>query len=548
MRREITILGALLLLLAPMPAAAFCGFYVGGADQSLYNDATMVVLLRDGDTTVLSMQNSYQGPPEGFAMVVPVPEVLSEDNVRTLSPSVFARVDRLAAPRLVEYWERDPCAPDPRLLRMAQASGVRPGARRRSDATEGLGVTVEAQFEVGEYEIVILSAADSAGLDTWLRQEGYNIPAGAEPALRPYVAAGTKFFVARVNVERVTFVEGRAVLSPLRVHYTSERFELPVRLGLINSQGTQDLLVHILARQQRYEVANYPNELIPTNLVVDDSVRESFGAFYTALFDRTLERHPGAVITEYAWGANNCDPCPGPVLTASDLVTLGSDVVGGGTPTPTPTPMPRTRRRPMPGALGWTLTRLHYRYGADGLDEDLVFRPAPAIVGGRGTPDAEGRLDPAPQTTEGRQSNFQGRYVILHPWEGPAACEAPQRGRWGGPPGGGTGQVRPAVDLATQPRGRVTLASTLRVAVPSLGFTPGQPDAPAPAEEPADEAPPSEESTEEAAVEEAAAEAPPATAPEEEARGPSCAAAGAPDLGLLLALLLPFVPRRRRRR
>jgi hypothetical protein len=89
--------------------AAFCGFYVSGADTKLYNNATQVVLLRDGVRTVLSMQNNYQGPPEGFAMVVPVPVVLQKENVKTLPPAVFERVDRLTAPRLVEYWEQDPC-------------------------------------------------------------------------------------------------------------------------------------------------------------------------------------------------------------------------------------------------------------------------------------------------------------------------------------------------------------------------------------------------------------------------------------------------------
>ena len=42
-------------------------------------------------------------------MIVPVPVVLQEENVKTLPPEIFARVDKLAAPRLVEYWEQDPC-------------------------------------------------------------------------------------------------------------------------------------------------------------------------------------------------------------------------------------------------------------------------------------------------------------------------------------------------------------------------------------------------------------------------------------------------------
>src|SRR5262245_3830009 len=81
-------------------ASAFCGFYVGGADAKLFNNATQVVMMREGTRTVLAMQNDYQGPPEGFAMVVPVPVVLQKENVKTLSKEVFERVDKLTAPRL----------------------------------------------------------------------------------------------------------------------------------------------------------------------------------------------------------------------------------------------------------------------------------------------------------------------------------------------------------------------------------------------------------------------------------------------------------------
>ena len=94
-----------------------------------------------------------------------------------------------------------------------------------------------------------------------------------------------------------------ATLSPLRFHYDSDEFTLPIRLGLANSSGTQDLIVDILSPGQRYEVANYPNVTIPTNLDVKDEAKARFGEFYAALFDRTLEKNPGAVVTEYAWNA-----------------------------------------------------------------------------------------------------------------------------------------------------------------------------------------------------------------------------------------------------
>ncbi len=58
-------LGILLLAgLAALPAHAFCGFYVAKADTSLFNKASKVVLVRDGNRTVLTMANDYQGDPE----------------------------------------------------------------------------------------------------------------------------------------------------------------------------------------------------------------------------------------------------------------------------------------------------------------------------------------------------------------------------------------------------------------------------------------------------------------------------------------------------
>jgi hypothetical protein len=361
--RNTLALAAILAVSAPTVADAFCGFYVAGSNTQLLNDATQVVLMRKGTRTVLSMQNNYKGPPEAFAMVVPVPVVLKETDVKTLTKDIFAKVEMMGAPRLVEYWEQDPCAPDAPDEGMALPKGAvafNSAPEKPTDGTD-LGVKIEAKFTVGEYQILILSAKDSTGLDTWLRQEKYNIPAGAEPLLRPYVESGMKFFVAKVDPTKVTFEGNTAQLSPLRFFYDAEEFALPIRLGLANSGGTQDLIVNVLAPQQRYEVANYPNVTIPTNIDVKPSVKDTFGAFYAALFDATVEKHKGAVVTEYAWQATMCDPCPGPALDPSDFVTLGADVLEGAREKPTPY-----------GDIDFVLTRLHARYGKD-LKNDLVF-------------------------------------------------------------------------------------------------------------------------------------------------------------------------------
>ncbi len=237
-------------------------------------------------------------------MVVPVPVVLQKENVKTLPADVFDRVDSLSAPRLVEYWEQDPCQP-PMPPMPAPASAVMDMEAGGAPSKKGrdLGVKVEAQFVAGEYEVVILSAKDSGGLETWLRQEKYNIPQGAAAALAPYIRDKSKFFVAKVDIKKVKRdAQGVVQLSPLRFHFDANELRLPVRLGLLNAGGKQDLIVYVIHPDARFEVANYANTFIPTNLEVADGVRNNFPAFFAELFDATVEKMGRkVVVTEYAW-------------------------------------------------------------------------------------------------------------------------------------------------------------------------------------------------------------------------------------------------------
>src|SRR5262249_55135892 len=133
-------------------ADAFCGFYVGGAGAKMFNNASEVVLMRHGTTTVLAMQNNYQGPPEHFALVVPVPVVVKQAQVKTLPREVFDKIDVLGAPRLVEYWEQDPCQveyPEEEMLAGAVKEDVEITASGARDDEREYHVKVEARFSVG---------------------------------------------------------------------------------------------------------------------------------------------------------------------------------------------------------------------------------------------------------------------------------------------------------------------------------------------------------------------------------------------------------------
>ncbi len=273
------------------------------------------------------------------------------------------------------------------------------GAGRAS--ADKLGVRIEATYSVGEYEILILSARESGGLETWLRQNGYRIPAGAGAVLASYLKQNMRFFVAKVNVAEQQKL-GFTYLRPLQVAYESPKFMLPIRLGTVNADGPQDLFVLALTRSGRIETTNYRTVRLPSDVEIPTFVKTDFTRFYRAMFTRQVEKeNMSAVFLEYAWDMGWCDPCAADPLSKDQLRNLGVFWLDEVPPQPVPT---AGFRRPFgPGSV--FVTRLHVRYDSQHFPEDLVFQ------------------------STGDRTNFQGRYILRHAWKGESTCSEAQEYR-----------------------------------------------------------------------------------------------------------------------
>ncbi len=395
-----TLISILLAFLGVIQVEAFCGFYVAKADATLFNKASQVILVRNGNRSSITMFSDYSGPVKEFAMVVPVPVVLTRSQIKTVHKSVFQKIDVYTGPRLVEYHDQSPCyRPDYEEISMSSVETVSDdwqSPERDKRKTENR-VTIEARYEVDEYEILILSAKESSGLESWLTENGYRLPVGAAEVLEPYIKNEMKFFVAKVNLKKFD-PNGKNELNPLQISFDSPKFALPIRLGMANSSGDQDLIVYAFTRNGRVETVNYRTAQMPTNRNIPEFISPSFGPFYADVFNKSWNREEKtAVMLEYAWNISGqapmkCDPCPetenGPLtsLGYQTLLDLGVDWIsaqdlgnnlnfGGGTD--------------YDGPL--FITRLHARYNRVLYPQDLVF-----------------------QETANRE-NFQCRYVMNHP-------------------------------------------------------------------------------------------------------------------------------------
>ena len=391
MVRRITLI-ALIISSCSISGFSFCGFYVAKGDTKLFNRASQVVLVRDGDHTVMTLANDFRGSARDFAMVVPVPTKIERGQIHVAEKGLIDHIDAYSSPRLVEYFDPDPCA-----MRYPSAAAQFGGVlmdsvavRKESNRAKSLGVTIEARYTVGEYDILILSAQQSDGLETWLRENGYTIPPGASSVLGSYIRQKMKFFVARVNLSEKARL-GVSYLRPLQVAYESPKFMLPIRLGTVNADGPQELLVYALTRSGRVETTNYRTVRLPSDVDVPLFVRDDFAPFYKALFSQQVQHEDmSAVFLEYAWDMNWCDPCAAEPLSRDELRKLGVYWLAS---------------EDQSGASNVFLSRLHVRYDRAHFPEDLVFQET------------------------GDRRNFQARYVLHHPWGGSAECEATQQYR-----------------------------------------------------------------------------------------------------------------------
>jgi len=201
-----------------------------------------------------------------------------------------------------------------------------------------------------------------------------------------YLRQNMRFFVAKVNLGEQSRL-GFSYLRPLQIAYESPKFMLPIRLGMVNAKGPQDLFVYALTRNGRVETTNYRTAKLPVDMDLPVYLKQpsEFANFYKAMFTRQVDvQDRRAVFLEYAWDMKWCDPCAADPLSNDELRRLGVFWIDEGT----------SRMGNM------FLSRLHVRYDNAHFPEDLVFQET------------------------GDRANFQGRYVLRHAWEGADTCTA----------------------------------------------------------------------------------------------------------------------------
>jgi hypothetical protein len=320
--RATSALVGLALLLRPGAPRTAQAFVLVAKSPQVTSEGMTVVALREGRDTVLSIQARVRGPAAEVALLVVVPSGPAPAP-STLKLASLDPLGRVTGPRVVEYWEQDPCE----MHDIPFATDGTLDARARDAAA------VPATADAGvQYATELLAGKTGAEIVASLKHDGYGVPDPLATIVDGYLKAGMQVLIARLDTGKLPRQADGAVLPPLQVHYVSDELSLPTRLfaaGIpagadagVRRGARRELLIDVLSPGARYEASNRPNVAVPTNLNVPDAALAAPSTFYRTLLDRTFDSSPAALVTEYAWRASTCEVCATP-LSAAEIGALG---------------------------------------------------------------------------------------------------------------------------------------------------------------------------------------------------------------------------------
>lgn len=511
--------GVAVTSLAPH-ARAFPGVYVGKNQEERVNHSTEIVVMKRDNATVVTTMPDYEGPIDAFAYVTVVPGDVTIERVHTLRRDFVDHVDKVSAPRFHEFWEMDPCDPEPleqeweRSFKADDSTAFLGGGSPTGTkkVAKELYLDVKTDFKEGENQYTLLDASQAPS--AWLTGHGYKPQAELDGAVAPYLGRGMRVLIVEVDSKRVELIGGeRAQLSPIQFWTETPLDTLPIRLGLLSApkKDKQELYVYFVHPDQRFETKNYETIVPPTNIKVDFKIKERMGEFYNALEDLIFAKHPRAFLMEFAWNAEGCgQPCASTPLEINELLSLGAHVFELSVPDEEKHPKPPdltdeekkafedslkelktpkekkdakdtfeaerktiAERKALVARNKYLISRLHYRYDKTTLTDDPVFvSTAAPIQGGIWIP--QGPNGEVPTETKAQAPNrLQIRYNNYHPSIVTVHCPDPKRWRWGRPPNTyrGLRKTWVAEDQTRKSRTQIKPAEVVLTPIKELGLS-----------------------------------------------------------------------------
>jgi len=223
-------------LLAPSAALA-CGAVFSPVESTVGAafETQTVLVHRLADRVDLHVRLTVAPGAETFSWVLPAPP---EAELRLGDDTLFDSLDALSRP-LVD------------LAYVGSSGGCSPADGAAAGGPPD-GVDVIDAGRIGEYDYAIIATRDAAAATSWLDDNGFAVPDGAEAAMQPYADAGLNFVGVRL-ARPADDLDGAARPTPLVLSTPSAGGDLPsypLGMSALSTDGTLPVLIYVLGAQR----------------------------------------------------------------------------------------------------------------------------------------------------------------------------------------------------------------------------------------------------------------------------------------------------------
>jgi hypothetical protein len=168
-----------------------------------------------------------------------------------------------------------------------------PGPSSSGYAGSDSQVQIVGESTVGPYETVTLESSNPMALETWLGQNGFDLPASFKPTVAAYVSDGFDFLALKLQPG-----EGVRAMQPVRIVTPGADPTLPLRMVAAGVGANVGIELYVIS-EGRYHPQNFPDAQIDfTQLTWDRTQNQSN---YETLATAAMAASGGqAWLTEFA--------------------------------------------------------------------------------------------------------------------------------------------------------------------------------------------------------------------------------------------------------
>jgi hypothetical protein len=313
---SLVVFGALLGGALEQKALAINLIYATDPAKSIAPKNSAMVVSRDENRTVITILPRYNYDGEHFGMLIPVPKIVSDTQVKIGGFNAAQNILSYTAPRINYYKDANLCA-------------IKDGApvatlQEKGHKFKAIGIkdNIAPPSVKPSVDIIRSEALKDKSLADYLKDKNLYLDKDYLPMIESYKARGIEYVL-------VTTPKGDGAyrsLPAVQIAYESDSFAIPIGLSGHSSDVAQDLTLVFISRDGLVNPKTVPLKKMASDKNLPLFAAASFDDDYEAIFKKSLlDDNFQSIFLEYAGDVKWCPSCTAAQkLSVTDLRGLGA--------------------------------------------------------------------------------------------------------------------------------------------------------------------------------------------------------------------------------